>query len=269
MGADGMLDFTLRLLPLIADTDVYVSGAHIVCFPGKASFIAAWFIDPEAGFCFFLQGDWNSTAQIQYPDGHSIPAISGAKFKQLVIALWQHGCNSCSSIPLDPGNDPHRLGILTLNFVHDRRGCADEVTLINLCDPTFPANDRRNPYQQWEAYGKARGSGDLNEGGVSIINSTIPPFTNSSSNLSSSAQQDGGEGAETVSGGEEAIPFCDGNATLHEGQTCKKASSTGGVGGEGQGVVTVTYGLPAEIISAPPGKESCLPSTGLGCRPGP
>ena len=148
-GANGMIDFLTKLTPYLNDEDVWVRGAHITCFPGKSSFLGNIFLDPQNGFCLFLQGDPNGINQIVYPDGSSISAIDGATVKLLIVKLKEHGCNSCSSVPLSPDNDPHRKGILTLNFVKDRRGCGDVETQTNLCPPTFPAGKTGNPYAMW------------------------------------------------------------------------------------------------------------------------
>ena len=145
-----MVDALVNLTPYLADTDVFVRGAHIICFPGKITFIAKIWLDASSGFCLFLQGDSNSINQIIYPDGSSLSAVDGKTVKDLMPKLRAHGCNSCSSIPISPDNDPHKKGILTLNFVKQRSGCGDSETGTNLCRPTFAAGSRGNPYKLWQ-----------------------------------------------------------------------------------------------------------------------
>lgn len=159
-GANGMIDSLSNLTPYLNDEDVWVRGAHIICFPGQSGFLANIFLDPQNGFCLFLQGDPNGINQIVYPDGSSISAIDGATVKLLIAKLKDHGCNSCSSVPLSPDNDPHKKGILTLNFVTNRLGCGDQETHSNLCRPTFPAGGTGNPYAMWHKFEEMK-NGDV------------------------------------------------------------------------------------------------------------
>ena len=148
LGVEGILDAILQLTPLIQPRDIYASGKHIICFPADRIFFTL-LLPSSSGFCLFLQGDPYSTNRILYPDGRSIAAINGSYIATLSQKLREHGCNSCSSIPLDPKNNPHKFGILTVNYVSDRENCGDKESGTNLCRPSITAQDDDNPYNLW------------------------------------------------------------------------------------------------------------------------
>ena len=54
-----------------------------------------------------------------FAQGSNVPAIgvTGALVKQKLLELRDHDCQVCGSVPLGGGNDPHILGILTVNYI--------------------------------------------------------------------------------------------------------------------------------------------------------
>ncbi len=81
------------------DTEIYLPNDHIVCLPLGRSFLG--------GICAFAQGS-------------NVPAtgVTGALVKRKLGELSDHGCRVCGSVPLSEDNDPHRLGILTVNYIN-------------------------------------------------------------------------------------------------------------------------------------------------------
>ena len=125
------------MLPYMQNNDIWSTGSHIICLP-----VAGFLVPKNAGFCLFMQGDTGSQNQIVLPDGTSITGVDGTTVKALIPKLFQHGCRGCGSIPISSDNDPHLLGILTVNYVTDRRGCQ------GICSADIAANANTNPYLQ-------------------------------------------------------------------------------------------------------------------------
>ncbi|KAG8527398.1 uncharacterized protein KY384_007550 [Bacidia gigantensis] len=148
-GADGILDAIINLLPKIDDKAIWEVNSHIICFRATGLTIPG-----NAGFCLFMQGGSYSQNLYFRPNGRSVAGVDGASVKRLMPKLREHGCNSCSSIPLAVNNNPSSIGQLTINYVHDRRGC-DAL----ICDPTFKCSDPNNPYNQWALYNKLKANG--------------------------------------------------------------------------------------------------------------
>lgn len=63
------------------------------------------------GFCVFLQGNVPETG------------VSGEVVRERMEDLVRHGCQECGSVPLSGDNNPHREGILTVNWVSWTDGC--------------------------------------------------------------------------------------------------------------------------------------------------
>ena len=50
-------------------------------------------------------------------------SVSQDRVYELLLDIINHGCKGCGSVPVDfPNNDPSN-GILTINYVNDRKGC--------------------------------------------------------------------------------------------------------------------------------------------------
>ena len=80
------------------DTEIYLPHDNILCLPTGESFLG--------GICVFAQG-------------RNVPTtgVTGALIKRKLQELRSHGCRVCGSVPLGGDNDPHRQGILTVNYI--------------------------------------------------------------------------------------------------------------------------------------------------------
>ncbi|KAL8869044.1 MAG: hypothetical protein Q9174_004563 [Haloplaca sp. 1 TL-2023] len=112
----------------IEDTDIYLPGDHIICWPYGRSFLGS--------ICAFTQGNVPATG------------TNGTVIKEKLAALKEHECTFCGSVPLaGDGNDPDEAGVLTVNYVRKQDVCAGVCAPVNreveLLEPT--ANDGVDP----------------------------------------------------------------------------------------------------------------------------
>ncbi|KAL9041057.1 MAG: hypothetical protein Q9180_001525 [Flavoplaca navasiana] len=96
----------------IEDTDIYLPGEHIFCWPYGRSFLGS--------ICAFTQGNVSSTG------------TNGTIIKEKLAALKTHGCTLCGSVPLAyNSNDPDEAGVLTVNYIKKPGGCAGVCPSVN------------------------------------------------------------------------------------------------------------------------------------------
>ncbi|KAJ6437269.1 ubiquinol-cytochrome c reductase subunit 8 [Purpureocillium lavendulum] len=93
----------------LQDNRRYFEGQHIICIKGD---------DGEAGTCLFLQ-----KLPVHVKEAGGVP---GREIKRLMQRLGKNDCSHCGSVPLGfPEVNDVDVGMLTVNFVHNRRGCVD------------------------------------------------------------------------------------------------------------------------------------------------
>ena len=131
-----ILSMMTSMMHELGDEDIWKTGSHIMCLPVKG-----FYTPKNAGYCLFMQGDVGQN-QILRPNGDLVTGVKGGDIKIKINQLYEHGCRGCGSVPLSDDNDPDELGILTVNYVKQRRSCE------GVCAPDIFANTRTNPYLQ-------------------------------------------------------------------------------------------------------------------------
>ncbi|KAL9130336.1 MAG: hypothetical protein Q9217_001438, partial [Psora testacea] len=97
----------IEIVDKMNDGHWYNKGSHIACLKWDNPAT-----DADNGFCLFRQ---------DLPSRQN--KIDVRTVKTLLSKLRDHGCKTCGSIPVGPDNKPELKGILTLNYVEDRKNC--------------------------------------------------------------------------------------------------------------------------------------------------
>ncbi|KAL9629755.1 MAG: hypothetical protein Q9164_006739 [Protoblastenia rupestris] len=137
----------IDMLPYVRDDDKWKLGSHIMC-----TRVEGFGVPKGAAYCLFMQGDKGKQNQIVTNDNELIPGVNGRIVKDRLPYLYYHGCRGCGSVPLGGFDDPQELGILTINYVKNRREC-EGVCVPNIIGnindkPSLSIGFERKPFPQ-------------------------------------------------------------------------------------------------------------------------